>query len=628
MSPPLPFMILLSVLTQTHALLDINLIENYFTEKSIKSATVFGCFRKTEQLNLVKIFSRGSSPISVLNLNQAGVYQSIKSNHQQIGVVLDGDCPESESFLITCGQLKLFDVKHHWLILSKSIQFLEKIKNAVVNINADIHVAVQSGTNWTIFDVYNPASEHGGSLKYTRVGFYSRGRGYNAQTNEAKYWRRKDMTGVTFKTMVVLLVPFEGPLEDYLHNDDNRNINTFNRFQNKLLRFCRDYYNYSMIVELGSSWGYPFPNGSFDGMVGAMEKKLIDFGSSPIFVREDRARVIDYGRNTWSWKAGFLFRSPKSRTSIEIFLKPLSTSIWLITGVLATASIVILKMVTTFERNRYHSTSETSWSLSFLFTLGALCQQGSPWVPKMACGRITAISIFLLSLIIYQFYSASIVSHLLMKPTNKIRNLKDLTDSSLKVGCEDIIYNKDLFAHTTDKVLKDLYAKKIYGKGNTSHFFPPEKGLDLVRQGGYAFHIEVARAYPIIETTFPDNAICELREVKLFKNTDLYNTMQKGTPFRDMLESCFQRLAEHGLLVRERKHWHPRKPECIQSSKSIRFNVGLDDFYPALVILLVGIVASLLILVIEKEFRILTENPAPPPILVLEAEDAPYPYVD
>jgi hypothetical protein len=57
-----------------------------------------------------------------------------------------------------------------------------------------------------------------------------------------------------------------------------------------------------METELGKSWGYPYPNGSFDGMVGAMECKLIEFGSPPMFVREDRAKKIDYGRNTWSFK--------------------------------------------------------------------------------------------------------------------------------------------------------------------------------------------------------------------------------------------------------------------------------------------------------------------------------------
>jgi hypothetical protein len=47
-------------------------------------------------------------PISILNINRKGGHESIKSNHQQIGVV-DGDCPSSEQFLIT--------VSHwiHWI---------------------------------------------------------------------------------------------------------------------------------------------------------------------------------------------------------------------------------------------------------------------------------------------------------------------------------------------------------------------------------------------------------------------------------------------------------------------------------------------------------------------------------
>lgn len=92
----------------------------------------------------------------------------------------------------------------------------------------------------------------------------------------------------------------------------------------------------------------------------------------------------------------------------------------------------------------------------------------------------------------------------------------------------------------------------------------------------------------------------------------------------------FQRLAEHGLLVRERKHWHPRKPECIQSSKSIRFNVGLDEFYPALLILLVGILSSLTILVVEKQIRFFWDRSVyVPPIFVFKPNgDTVYPYVE
>jgi hypothetical protein len=50
-----------------------------------------------------------------------------------------------------------------------------------LNINADIQIAVKNSTtqNWTITDIYNPASEHGGSLSFTKIGDYSERRGYN-----------------------------------------------------------------------------------------------------------------------------------------------------------------------------------------------------------------------------------------------------------------------------------------------------------------------------------------------------------------------------------------------------------------------------------------------------------------
>ncbi|RZC36783.1 Lig chan domain containing protein [Asbolus verrucosus] len=180
--------------------------------------------------------------------------------------------------------------------------------------------------------------------------------------------------------------------------------------------------------------------------------------------------------------------------------------------------MTILKIVTTFERKKYHYSVETSWSLSAIVTLGAFCQQ----------------------VIIYQFYSASLVSHLLMKPVTNIRTLKDLINSPLKAGCEDILYDRDYFkVHSTDEITKELLYKKILGKRNTSNFLSPEQGLKLVEQGGYAFHVETATAYPIIEATFGEKAICELREIQLFRTQPMHANFQKHSPFRDMLDTWY-----------------------------------------------------------------------------------------
>lgn len=45
----------------------------------------------------------------------------------------------------------------------------------------------------------------------------------------------------------------------------------------------------------------------------------------------------------------------------------------------------------------------------------------------------------------FQFYSASIVGSLLMEKPKTIKTLRGLINSPLKLGIEDIVYNKDFF---------------------------------------------------------------------------------------------------------------------------------------------------------------------------------------
>lgn len=52
-------------------------------------------------------------------------------------------------------------------------------------------------------------------------------------------------------------------------------------------------------ISATKSWGYIGPNKPFDGLVGYLERKETDYGSSPLFVRADRGEVIDYGRKAY-----------------------------------------------------------------------------------------------------------------------------------------------------------------------------------------------------------------------------------------------------------------------------------------------------------------------------------------
>lgn len=92
-----------------------------------------------------------------------------------------------------------------------------------------------------------------------------------------------------------------------------------------------------------------------------------------------------------------------------------------------------------------------------------------------------------------------------------------------------------LLQHTTDEIALKLYNTRIVGSNNYSEFYPADVGIEKVRKGGYAFHVELATAYPIMEKSFTGTSICELKEVQLL-DRQMNLVLQKNSPFKDMMD--------------------------------------------------------------------------------------------
>lgn len=59
--------------------------------------------------------------------------------------------------------------------------------------------------------------------------------------------------------------------------------------------------------------------------------------------------------------------------------------------------------------------------------------------------RVTIFLMMVFGFLIFQFYSGSIVSSLLKPKPNSIKTLRDLLDSQLMLGIDDVAYNRDYF---------------------------------------------------------------------------------------------------------------------------------------------------------------------------------------
>ncbi|SPP76922.1 uncharacterized protein LOC117580537 [Drosophila guanche] len=280
---------------------------------------------------------------------------------------------------------------------------------------------------------------------------------------------------------------------------------------------------------------------------------------------------------------------------------------------------------------------------SVLFFVGIICQQGLGFSTSFVSGRCIVITSLLFSFCIYQFYSASIVGTLLMEKPKTIKTLSDLVHSSLRVGMEDILYNRDYFLNTKDPVSMELYAKKItsvpttkeneadedepadpppaaaaagtadpaksyrdivhshetgaHAKDNSaSNWMDPETGLHRVKNERFAFHVDVAAAYKIIAETFNEQDICDLTEVSMFPPQKTVCIMQKNSPMKKVISYGLRRVTETGILTYHFNVWHSRKPPCVKKIETSDLHVDMDTVSSALLILLFSYGITLMIL--------------------------------
>lgn len=105
-----------------------------------------------------------------------------------------------------CANSKYFYEKYHWLIVSNGIKIVETLEAVPFDINSDITVAVPITGNtlkWNIMDIYNPSLLHGGKLRLRTLGYFDN-MGYHVNYSGGKYSNRRNMTGVTFTSAMVV----------------------------------------------------------------------------------------------------------------------------------------------------------------------------------------------------------------------------------------------------------------------------------------------------------------------------------------------------------------------------------------------------------------------------------------
>ncbi|XP_043471778.1 ionotropic receptor 75a-like isoform X1 [Leptopilina heterotoma] len=529
-------------------------------------------------------------------------------DYYKLGVFLDMDCSDHDKILHEFTRNKLlYNESYYWLLITKEeapINLLEKLHLAV---NTEMTLALQNTENILLYDVYNPSFRHGGKLNVTFMGTWQSHDGLKIDFDQYKYERRRNLNGLQLNFSIFLSQEPKPDLMTYLSVPENTHLDSMHRYHFNLIRQLKDMYNFSIHLTQGTNWGY-LVNGTYTGIMGDMAKGIVDIGATPFMFLKDRLDICEFTVQSYVAKGGLMFRHPKKNNIRNSFLKPFEEKVWWLM-IMTMILIWILIIITAKMEQKYNADFKMKKPLvaldGALDVMGSTCLQDCFEIPRFYSGRIVYITLFVWGFLMSQYYSASIVGSLLAEPTRFINTIEDLANSDLEVGVEDVGYIRNFFATTNDQHVINLYNKKIAPnkKRKTANYLKAHDGLQRVKKGGFAFQIESATAYKIVDDTFTEEEICELVVILMVPTESLATATVKNSPFKKMVTYGLRQIVEHGNAEKLKRIWQYKKPTCPESFSSIPTPVVLTDFFPLIFLISTASGLAVFIMILENVMR-------------------------
>ncbi|XP_077283733.1 ionotropic receptor 75a-like [Arctopsyche grandis] len=566
----------------------INFSLDYFTQRKINIFVLIVCIAEKDYQQLLKSTQRNLARFSLFNpdhiyLKNATVQVEtilnlLKLDHPELGVMIDYNCPGSDIILEQASYLELFNSSFKWVVIDtrqahiENCTVLNTLKHFNMSVDTDITVAHASTSEdefyeFVLSDVYNTHFIMNGKFKIQCVGKWNTVEGFNVSFEQSKFIQRRNFEELLVRASIVMSQKspdqIEGALED---TSFKSGANAMTKHSATLLRLLADYYNFRIKYTIENVWGGIKSDGTQDGMMGSIQRKEVDMGTGIRYLPE-RITFAHYLTKTWTLRASFVFRDIEEGIGPiqSKFAEPFSHSCWFCCAGVAVVMVITLTIVS-FHQNYQQQwvEEETGIIYSILSVIAAFCQQvflvgPSPLKksisreeinydqsdviqePRHISARITYLVVFFCSLLVFNYYTSSVVSSLLSPPPKADIQLQDLVSGSLNLIFEDIGYTRALFDNPNFSFKQHLIrlekqmvakVKREAANRNLPIYVNPEDGIELVRKGGHAYQTEDETANFLISNTFTRDEICNLRTYTMLE-CQIFLIIQKNSPFSE-----------------------------------------------------------------------------------------------
>ncbi|KAK3917298.1 Ionotropic receptor 75a [Frankliniella fusca] len=298
-----------------------------------------------------------------------------------------------------------------------------------------------------------------------------------------------------------------------------------------------------------------------------------------------------------------VLRAPPLSYENNVFTLPFPLSLWEaslgMVGLCALMLIVVMHAERVMlQQGEAHDALHSS-SDAILLAIAAVCQQGSPVETRGVPGRIIALLLFLLVLLLYTCYSASIVV-LMQRTSTSIRHFRDLMDSQVTVGAVDVPYVWHYMKVEDDPVRQRIFKEKMLGNGKKKHIYTLAEGIRKVRSEYFCFLGIKNHIYAEISSTWQEHEKCGLVTIgaDFIRVSNPHLTITRGSHRVDAYKIMIRRLSERGIWHRMQRRFVREKPRCVNAD-AVFHSVSLTDCRGAFYMFLVTLAASVLVFLLE-----------------------------
>lgn len=209
------------------------------------------------------------------------------------------------------------------------------------------------------------------------------------------------------------------------------------------------------VEEPNKRWGTPYPNGSFNGMIGMVVREEVDMAAGMITINHMRAQVVEFSFPYNFDTVSLLSHKPSLAPKWMVLAWPFGMYAW--TAIISSFLIFSLGFYAIFLLANDKSYSFTTCAMEcFKQYLGASTHQ---WPEKYITKMIFCLWV-VMAFILKTAYSGGLLSALTKSPTlPEINSLKDLFKSSYHELIFDFSNTKTVFEESNFTDIKHAYTK-------------------------------------------------------------------------------------------------------------------------------------------------------------------------